>query len=223
MLKYQLMKKSTAVLVFLLATAGTNAQVKWGVNAGITSTSNYEKDGPANGRFYSSRQGFTAGGALAVRLFKGTWSETGVSFYQKSYHYRSALMPDFSVSTLFKLNYITLNQNILVKAIRINNLSLSTGAGFFAAVPVSGRYVSDLSFFSGFRHEEGNIKFGDAEGNDFKAIDAGMNVIVRSQYKNVQLTMQYSPSFIGHVPGTNTNSNFKEKLRCLSFTLGYEF
>ncbi len=218
------MKKNLLlVAALILSSAAIHAQVKWSVNAGVVSTNNYENDVLAGGRSYSSRPGFTVGGTAGVRLFRNISSETGLSFYQKGYRYRSAPMPDYTANVLFRLNYITLNQNILVNIKGKNGLSFSTGFGVFVATPVSGRYVSDNSTILGFRHEEGNIKFGNAEGDNFKKFDAGLNILVRSQYKNIHLTMQYSPSFTSHVPASYSNGGYTEKLRSVSFALGYEF
>jgi hypothetical protein len=218
------MKKSIILFTVLSVTCtAVSAQVKWSVNAGIVSANNYESDKLAGGRSYTGRQGFTVGGIAGLRLFKNISSETGLSFYQKGYRYRSAPMPDYTANVLFRLNYITLNQNILVNIKGKNGLSFSTGLGAFVATPFSGRYVSDNITIIGFTHEEGNLKFGNSEWHHFKRLDAGLNVLVRSQYKNIHLTMQYSPSFVSHAPGSDNNGGYTEKLRSISFILGYEF
>jgi hypothetical protein len=218
------MKKSLLLFIVLSVTCtAISAQVKWSVNAGIVSANNYESDILAGGRSYNSRQGFTVGGIAGVRLFKNISSETGLSFYQKSYRYRSIPTPDYTANVLFRLNYITLNQNILVNIKGKNGLSFSTGFGAFVATALSGRYIADNLTIIGFTHEEGNLKFGNSEFHNFKRLDAGLNILVRSQYKNIHLTMQYSPSFISHVPSSYNNGDYTEKLRSVSFTLGYEF
>jgi hypothetical protein len=200
-----------------------HAQVKWTANAGIVSTNNYLKEKLTGGPSYSSRTGFTIGGAAAVRLFGNIWSETGISFYQKGYRLRSVPVPDYAADVRFRLNYLALNQNILVKVMGKKELSFSTGAGFFVAKLLNGRYIADYNTIIGYRHEEGNVKIGNASTDDFRNIDAGLNILVRSQYKNIHLTMQYSPSFTTHVPSGYNNGDYKEKLHSVIFTLGYEF
>jgi hypothetical protein len=215
-------KKRLFVLLLLAATGTARAQVKWGVQAGMVTTNNYLSQSIIGGPSYSSGTGLTLGATLNTRLFSKIWSETGLFVSQKRYRIRSAPLPDYYSDVRFRLHYATLNQQILVKVMGKNNLSFSTGAGFFVAALVNGRYVSDYSTIIGRTHEEGNVDIGSADADDFKRIDAGLNVLVRSQYKNIYLTMQYSPSFTNHVPGSST-SNYKEKLRSVAFTLGYEF
>jgi hypothetical protein len=218
------MKKKGLVFITLFFTCtAIHAQVKWSANAGLVSTNNYLKDKLAGRPSFSSRSGFTVGGTMAFRLFAGLWSETGISFYQKGYRLRSAPVPDYNSDVKFRLDYLALNQNILVKVMGKKELSFSTGAGFFVAPLLGGRYVADYSTIIGQTHEEGGIKTGNASTDDFRSIDAGLNVLVRSQYKNIQLTMQYSPSFTTHVPSGYNNGDFKEKFSSISFTLGYEF
>jgi hypothetical protein len=214
------MKKSTAMLALLLVAASAGAQVKWSVNAGMVNTNNYETDSLSGGPDYSRRTGFTLGGIAAVKLFKSLWSETGISFYQKGYRRHSGLIPDYVSTVSFKVNYLALNQNILVKIAGKNDFSFSTGTGFFVAAGLNGRYFEKHSGTLSFIHREGNIKFGNRNEDDFKTIDAGLNMLVRSQYKNIQLTMQYSASFTNHI-ADSYGSN--EKLRSLSVTLGYVF
>jgi hypothetical protein len=216
-------KKRIFFAVLSFACTTIHAQVKWTANAGMVSTNNYLKDKLTGRPSYSSRSGFTVGGAAAIGLFGNLWSETGLSFYQKGYRLRSTPVPDYAADVRFRLNYLTLNQNVLVKAMGKKELSFSTGAGFFVAKLLNGRYVADYNTIIGQTHEEGNIKIGDAATDDFRSIDAGLNIVVRSQFKNIHLTMQYSASFTTHVPAGYNNGGYKEKLHSVTFTLGYEF
>jgi hypothetical protein len=216
------MKKNLLLFTILsLAFTAIDAQVKWSVNAGVTSTNNYLKEKLSGGLSHSSHTGFTVGGAAAFKLFSNVSSETGLSLSQKGFRYRSAPIPDYTANVLFKLNYLVLNQNFMVKFTGKNGLSFSTGTGFFAAAAVNGRYIEDNFTIFGYRHGEAALAIGNSNDDNFKRIDAGLNILVRSQYKNVQLTMQFSPSFTNHVPGNN--NSYKEKLRSVAFTLGYEF
>jgi hypothetical protein len=218
------MKK--ALLFFALCSAvctNGHAQTKWSVNGGLVTTNNYVSDDLTGGPSYYSRSSFTFGGAMATKLFANIWSETGLSFYQKGYQITSAATPDFSSNAKFRLNYLTLNQNILVKVAGKRNLSFSTGVGFFASALLGGRYNTQLNTILGYRDEEGSISIGNDSWDDFRAFDAGMNVLVRSQYRKIQLTVQFSPSFTNHRPAEYSNDGYKERLRSLAFTLGYEF
>jgi hypothetical protein len=216
-------KKLIFFAILLFACTAIYAQVKWTANAGIVSTNSYQGDDLTGGPSYTNRSGLTVGGAMAARLFRNIWSETGVSFYQKGYRLKSAPLPDYESDVRFRLHYLALNQNVLVKVVGKNGLSFSTGAGFFVSTLLNGRYKANYKTILGQRQEEGNVKIGNDNTDNFRGIDAGLNVLVRSQYKKIQLTMQFSPSFTNHVPSVISDNGFKEKFRSVSFTLGYEF
>jgi hypothetical protein len=216
------MKKITAVAAACLLLATTHAQVKWGIHAGMVNTANSLNTKLTGAPSYSSGNGFTAGGTAAIILFKSVYSETSIFFCQKKFTERSAPMPAFFSNISYRLNYVVLNQNLVVKIAGKKGLSFSTGTGFFVAGAASGRFKAENNFSGGYMRFEDNLTIGNTADDDVKRFDAGINVLVRSQYKNVQLTMQYSPSFTNHAPYYG-NDGYKEKFRSLSFTLGYEF
>ncbi len=210
----------TVFMLFLhcLFCAPAISQVRWAAEAGMVSTTNhYQKKLTGSGTFYAGK-GFVIGGSANYTIFRRVSGESGLNFQSRNFRYHSALIPDYTYKTAYRLQYLVLNQNLLVMTKAKKGFSFGTGTGFFLAYGLSGRYRSEVSTIRGLINTSGKLKLGNGDDDDLRRFDMGINVVVRSQYKNIRLTMQLSPSLTKNQPETN-----KSLFTNLSFTAGYLF
>ncbi len=214
------MKRIFATFIILFCALHGRTQVRLAVEAGLLNSSyDHNKDLTGAGSFKPGN-GFTAGASACYRIFRQLSGVTGVAYQKRQLHYTSAPMPDNMSVLDYQLRYLVFSQNFMVMTRAVRGFSFGTGTGIYFARALNGTYKGTASTFGGQISQSGDVKFGNDNNDDFKRSDIGMNILVRSQYKSIHLTMQYSPSFSNSNPGENSQPY---KFRCLALSLGYIF
>jgi hypothetical protein len=211
--------KAVFILLFtLLASVTAFTQIKWGVEAGLVNTNNHYAEKLDGAPGFTSGTGFVIGGLLSYKIIGQLTGETGINYQRRNFTLTSAAMPDNTYQSEYRLDYLLLNQNILVMTKPRNGFSFGTGAGLFMGYAMSGQYKLRGSFFNGAVETTRKMKLGDGPDDDLRNLDMGLNMVVRSQYKNYRLTLQYSPSL-----RKNQMEQNRSLFRNVTFTLGYQF
>jgi hypothetical protein len=211
--------KAVFILLLMLSVSTTAfTQLKWGVEAGLINTNNHYKESGEGVPSFTSGTGFLIGGSLSYKIIGQLSGETGINYQRRNLSVTSALMPDYTYESDYRLDYLVLNQNIMVMTKPRNGFSFGTGTGLFMGYAMSGRYKLKGTSFGGPIQTTGKMKLGDGPDDDFRNLDIGLNMVVRSQYKNYRLTLQYSPSL-----RKNQMEENRSLFRNVTFTLGYQF
>ncbi len=205
--------------IALFLSAAVCGQQQYSIHAGITS--NTVNGEPVMIRYgtgpdYLRRSGFVIGVSLRTRLWKKLWYEAGL-FYMSKNNRNVYELPGFYKGSIKEwFDYLVLSHNLLLELHVGKKTSFTAGAGFFTAIALGGRYrLSRFDYFSGgMGTESGNLEFGSNDGG-YRRGDVGGNLLLRGQHKRLQLTAQFSTSFLAY--------NLPEKLRfnTLAVMLGY--
>jgi hypothetical protein len=198
------MKKLFCAIVAVFVVVSANAQVKFGVKAGI----DFSKIGiSASGMSVStsSSTGFNAGFIAEIPVATSFFIQPGLSIVQKG-----GVIPVDNYEASIKPIYLELPVNAMYKFALGESAKFLIFAGPYLAYGIGGTAKDDT--------ESATIKFG--SDGDMKAFDFGLNFGPGIEYKNFQLTAQYSLGLSNIVNGSGDGS---AKNKGFSISIAYLF
>jgi hypothetical protein len=194
------MKKLFIVAMVALMAAGVNAQVKYGVKAGVNFSSFNESTAGISAST-SSTTGFNAGVVAEIPAATNFVIQPGLLISQKG--------GKVDISSIKPL-YLELPVNAMYKFALGESVKFLIFAGPYLAYGIGGTAKDGTNSQS--------IKYG--SDGDMKAFDFGLNFGPGIEYKNFQLTGQYS---LGLANIATASSDVSAKNRGFSVSLAYFF
>jgi hypothetical protein len=209
--------KRFLLMVSLLMAAAVQAQVKFGVHLGAVRTNAYQIETAflENDPVFSGRTGLMGGASLQVPLGKKWTYETGLSYMGKTVRYASYFMEDWGLKGHERLHYLVLNQNWFRQVWGNRRMSVHAGLGLYGAFAFGGSYQQSSRFFTNITEEEGSLPIGTSQEDRYRRCDWGGNLLLRVQYKQWQLTGQFSPSI------TDYDRHAEVRLKSFGLSVGY--
>lgn len=203
----------------VLITLAVQAQVKWSLQTGIVHTNGIQVETPffENDPVFGGRTGFVVGANLQIPMGKKWAYEPGLFYMGKTLRYRTSNVFDFSMEGNDQLHYGVLSQNLLLRLWAKHHTQVSIGAGLYGAVAMGGSYTRNLILFGGTGSESGSLPIGTTQSDRYRRFDVGGNLLLRVQYRQWQITAQFSPSI------TDYDRDGEIRLKSLALMLGYEF
>lgn len=215
-------KQVVLVLLALVATLSTYAQVSFGLKAGYNNASISVEDGGNNSRL----SGFHAGGIADISLAENFSLQPQLLFImkgtkQKGYKETIAGVDVNIPGSKLTLNYLELPVNFLYKH-EVGAGKIFVGAGPYLGFGISGKSKVDDS------DADGKVKFDGKKSEDIEAgdedmhlkrIDAGANVLAGYELKNGLLfSVNYSLGLTNIDPdGAKSKNNY------FGISVGYLF
>lgn len=198
------MKKLLLVSVIVLFALTINAQVKFGLKAGLNI---------ANQKFTSS--GITISGDSKIGFMAGAFLEAGspnfvfqpgVLFSQKGMK-----MSQGGSTAKLTLNYLDVPLNLVYKINASEDVKVLLLAGPTISFGLSGK--------GKIGSEETDIKFGSGNDADYKSMDLGLSIGGGIEVSSFQLGLNYTFG----LSNTSNDSNITAKNNVLTFSVGILF
>ncbi len=215
------MIKKIALFAFAaLLAVGANAQLKFGVKAGLNMSNMTNKDKDKDyDEDYKMKPGFHIGLTAEYAISENLSVEPGLLFSTKGYK-----VDESGIKMKANLNYFEVPINVLYK-FDLGGVKAFVNAGPYLGFAMSGKIKADEKIFE---DEEGNptdemdIEIGsDKEKDDVKAFDFGLNLGVGAEISNITLGLQYGFGLANLAPVTENDYKLKNKGFALS--VGYKF
>ncbi len=227
------MKKVFLFAAFAVTTVASQAQVKFGVQAGINAASFNEKFTSGNTTTttkYKSKIGLTIGAFADIAISNSLIFRPGLNFIQKGGKYNES-QTFFGITSAVDAtrtsNYLELPLNIIYK-IAVGSGNVFVGAGPSIGYGLSGKdKVKTTTTGSNTQEQSASIKFDGKDNNTandnkshLKALDFGGNFIAGYQFgNNIFAKLSYTIGLSNISPDNNSNT----KNKGFGFTVGYLF
>ena len=209
------MKKGISLfsLLLLFVTIQSFAQVKFGVKAGLNLSNMTAKD---NTRTYSNnyktKTGFHFGVTAEFPISESFSFEPGMLYSSKGYMYKET---DYNVTA--SVNYLEIPMNAIYK-IDLSGAKMLISAGPYLGFALSGKYKGTEK---GYDFNE-SIKIGNnADNDDIKSLDYGLNIGVGAEIKQITIGLQYGLGLANI--STYTREGTKSSNKAIGISVGYKF
>jgi len=164
------MKKVLLAVIVAVFAISANAQVKFGVKAGVNFANMKITD-----ESFDSRTGFHVGVISDISLLGKLAIQPGVLFSQKGTKTDGAKM---------NLNYIDVPVNLMYK-FGVGPIKIFVAAGPNFGYGIGGKLKID-------GQDDEDVKFGSGDDDTYKALDLGLNLGAGVQISSIQVGLQYT-------------------------------
>ena len=200
------MKKGISLLsivMLLLITSQSFAQAIFGAKAGLN-LANVNEKSDAGSSTTKMLIGFHIGGTAEFAMSEKIGLEAGLLFSTKG------AKQDFSgLSSTLSINYLEIPINCIYK-VDLSSLKVLISAGPYLAYALSGKADAET------------INFGsDAEKDDMKPLDFGLNIGAGVEIKGVSIMMQYGLGLANLA--LRTDGGYSIKNYVIGISAGYKF
>ena len=202
-----------SLLLLLIVTTQTFAQVKFGVKAGLNLSNMTQKDDTHTySNNYKMKTGFHFGVTAEFPISESFSFEPGMLYSSKGYTEKET---DYKVTA--GVNYLEIPMNAIYK-INLGGTMMLISAGPYLGFALSGKYKGTER---GHDFDE-SINIGNNEDtDDIKALDYGLNIGVGAEIKQITIGLQYGLGLANISSYTGEGSRASNKV--IGISVGYKF
>ena len=211
--------KSILLLIALLTAWSAEAQIRFGVKGGVTSSTfnfkniqfGYEPDALPNGRL-----AWQAGVLADLGIHRNFSVQPAVLLSSKGFQSTYNVGNGISRKYTYEPLYVEVPVLALLKINFGDTFRFYAGAGPYAAMGVGGKITADGS--AGFTKAESDIKYGKTKAADLNRIDYGGSAALGVEIGNVLVGVNYN---LGLANIHTQQSNSKVRNVSLGLTVGF--
>jgi hypothetical protein len=205
--------KLLIVIIALITTLESFAQIKFGVKGGLNVSNMLDKTKYRTySDEYNSKIGFHLGATAEYSLSEKFSIEPGFLFSTKGYK-----MEKSGVTGSLNLNYLEVPINAIYK-IELSSVNILISAGPYLGSAISGKAKASEPIL-GVNEDSKEQKI--EIGTDIKALDFGLDIGAGVEIKDITLNLQYGLGLANLTP--NTENDAKLKNRVIGISIGYKF
>ena len=212
------MKKILLATAFALTVSLANAQLKYGLKAGV----NFANMGiSSQGMSFSpkSQTSFHLTGFVDVAISEKFSFQPGLSFQGKGYKL-DVDGEEGSATGKFNLGYLEVPLNAVLY-LPAGDGNVFIGAGPYAALGLFGKQKYDVS---GLGSGDEDVKFGNSEDDDITSMDFGLNFMLGYRLNSGLLfNAGYGLGLANNIPKDLRENDLKYKHKVFSISVGYSF
>ncbi len=226
------MKKILLATAFALTVSFANAQLKYGLKAGVN-FANVTVNGSDYSLSPSSVTSFHLTGFVDIGLNENFSFQPGISFQGKGFKSKEE-EDGFYVKEKADYSYVEIPLNAVYSLPAGSQGSVFFGAGPYVSFGLFGKYKIDdnlssedrkiVEEFLGQELKDRDVKFGNKVGDDLSPIDFGLNFMLGYRLNSgLLLNAGYGLGLANVMPKDQREGDSKLKNKLFSISVGYSF